>query len=60
MTQDADFNERMLAQKPPPWVIHIRNGNMRVQVFRALLDDIWPRVWELLETISWSWFTVTV
>ncbi|WP_339095361.1 DUF5615 family PIN-like protein [Deinococcus sp. VB343] len=49
VTQDSDFSERMLAQEPPPWVVHIRTGNMRVQDFRALLDDIWPRVWELLE-----------
>ncbi|WP_102128277.1 DUF5615 family PIN-like protein [Deinococcus planocerae] len=48
VTQDADFTKRMLAQEPPPWVIHVRTGNMRVADFRALLDDVWPRVWELL------------
>lgn len=48
VTQDADFTERMLAQEPPPWVVHIRTGNMRVADFRVLLDAVWPRVWELL------------
>lgn len=48
VTQDADFTERMLVQEPPPWVVHIRTGNMRVAEFWALLDNIWPRVWELL------------
>ncbi|MEF2276736.1 DUF5615 family PIN-like protein [Deinococcus sp. YIM 134068] len=48
VTQDADFTERMLTQEPPPWVVHVRTGNMRVTDFRALLDDVWPRVWDLL------------
>ena len=45
VTQDADFTERMLAQEPPPWVVHVRTGNMRVADFRVLLDSVWPRVW---------------
>ncbi len=49
VTQDADFTERMLAQGPPPWVVHVRTRNMRVADFRALLHLVWPRVWELLE-----------
>lgn len=48
VTQDADFTERMLAQEPPPWVVHVRTGNMRVADFRALLDAVWPRIWDLL------------
>ena len=48
VTQDADFTERMLAQEPPPWVVHVRTGNMRVADFRVLLDTVWPRVWALL------------
>lgn len=50
VTQDADFTERMLAQEPPPWVVHVRVGNMRVQEFRDLLDRIWPRIWEALQS----------
>lgn len=50
VTQDADFTERMLAQEPPPWVVHVRVGNMRVQEFRDLLDRIWPRIWEVLQS----------
>ena len=30
MTQDADFTERMLAQEPPPLVVHVRTGNRHV------------------------------
>ena len=46
--QDADFTERMLAQEPPPWVVHVRTSNMRVADLRVLLDTVWPRVWALL------------
>lgn len=48
VTQAADFTERMLAQEPPPWVVHVRTGNLRVADFRALLGNVWPRVWDLL------------
>lgn len=48
VTQDADFTERMLAQEPPPWVVHVRTGNIRVADFRVLLDDVWPHIWKLL------------
>jgi len=30
VTQDSDFTERRLAQEPPPWVVHVRAGNLRV------------------------------
>jgi len=30
VAQDSDFTERMLAQEPPPWVVHVRTGNLRV------------------------------
>ena len=50
VTQDADFTERMLAQEPPPWVVHVRTGNMRVQDFRVLLEGVWPRIWAMLDT----------
>ena len=48
VTQDSDFSERMLLKSPPPWVVQVRVGNMRVRDFRRFLDTVWPRVWELL------------
>lgn len=33
ITKDADFSDRNLLVGPPPRVIHIRLGNMRMQAF---------------------------
>lgn len=49
VTKDADFSERMLLQKPPPRVVHLRFGNLRLAAFYAHLAQVWPRVEVLLE-----------
>jgi len=48
LTKDADFSDRILASKPPPWVVHLRFGNMRRREFHELLARLWPRVEVLL------------
>ncbi len=50
VTKDADFSERMLISEPPPKVIHLRFGNMRLVDFHAHLAKVWPRIEELLVT----------
>lgn len=46
--KDADFSDRALAATPPPWVVHLRFGNLRRTAFDALLASAWPRVESLL------------
>lgn len=29
VSKDADFSHRMMAASPPPWVVHLRFGNLR-------------------------------
>ncbi len=48
VTKDADFSDRVLASAPPPWVVHLRLGNMRRRDFHALLARLWPRIEALL------------
>jgi predicted nuclease of predicted toxin-antitoxin system len=48
ITKDADFSDLMLASTPPPWVIHLRFGNLRRQDYHALLARVWPRLETLL------------
>ncbi len=50
VTKDADFSERILISEPPPKVIHLRFGNMRLVDFHAHLAKVWPRIEELLTT----------
>ncbi|MEO5959071.1 MAG: DUF5615 family PIN-like protein [Opitutaceae bacterium] len=34
ITKDADFSGRIILQTPPPWVVHLRFGNLRLGKFR--------------------------
>lgn len=44
VTKDADFSNRILVTEPPPWVIHLRFGNLRRADFHRFLEQIWPRL----------------
>lgn len=50
VSKDADFSERIILHSPPPWVVHLRFGNMRRREFHALLARVWPQVEALLKT----------
>lgn len=47
VSKDADFSERVLPHQPPPSVIHIRLGNMKMREFHQKLSALWPDVCEL-------------
>ncbi|MFL6274089.1 MAG: DUF5615 family PIN-like protein [Blastocatellia bacterium] len=48
VTKDADFSNRIMFSEPPPWVIHLRIGNMRKSGFHSFLERVWPQVVALL------------
>jgi predicted nuclease of predicted toxin-antitoxin system len=48
VTKDADFSDRILISVPPPWVVHLRFGNLRRRDFHVLLARLWPRIEALL------------
>jgi predicted nuclease of predicted toxin-antitoxin system len=47
ITKDADFSNRIMLSSPPPWIVHIRFGNMKRKDFHTLLQRLWPQI-ELL------------
>jgi predicted nuclease of predicted toxin-antitoxin system len=47
VTKDADFSDRIMYSDPPPRVIHLRIGNMRLAELRAFLMHAWPQLDEL-------------
>jgi len=49
VTKDADFSHRIMAQTPPPRVVHLRIGNVRRHEFHALLARLWPRIEYLVQ-----------
>ena len=50
VSKDADFSGRIILQQPPPWVVHLRFGNLRRRDFHALLARVWPQVEALLKS----------
>jgi predicted nuclease of predicted toxin-antitoxin system len=48
ITKDADFSHRIMLSTPPPWIVHLRFGNLRLKEFHALLAKMWPHVEALL------------
>ncbi len=49
VTKDADFSELVLLSKPPPRVIHIKYGNMKMREFHRHISNIWRDVCILSE-----------
>lgn len=48
VTKDTDFSDRIILSTPPPWVVHLRFGNLRRRDFHSVLARVWPQVEALL------------
>lgn len=48
VSKDADFSGRIILQTPPPWVVHLKFGNLRRREFHAVLARAWPQIEALL------------
>ena len=48
VTKDADFSHRIMLSSPPPWIVHLRFGNMRKNDFHSFLARQWPQIESLL------------
>lgn len=48
VTKDADFSGRIILETPPPWIVHLRFGNLRRRDFHAVLARMWPQIETLL------------
>lgn len=44
ITKDRDYYNRIILEEPPPRVIHLRIGNMKLQDFRAFFFKNWPEI----------------
>jgi len=50
VSKDSDFSNRMIVSTPPPWVVHLRFGNLRRREYHAHLARVWPQVEAMLPT----------
>ena len=48
ITKDADFSNRIILGSAPPWIIHLRFGNLKLRDFKAKLIADWPVIEKLL------------
>ncbi len=44
VTKDADFSELILLNQPPPRVIHIKFGNMKMKAFYHHMSLFWDDI----------------
>ena len=49
ITKDGDFSERILFHTPPPKIIHIKYGNLKMNEFHHLISVNWANICELSE-----------
>jgi predicted nuclease of predicted toxin-antitoxin system len=47
VTKDADFSDRVMVTDPPPRVIHVKLGNLRMRDFHRAISAVWPEACEL-------------
>jgi len=47
ITKDADFSNRIILSKPPPRVIHIKTGNMKLSDLFSFLSSHWNDILHL-------------
>jgi len=41
ITKDSDFSNKIVFKNPPPKIIHIRFGNMKMKEFHSLMNKYW-------------------
>ena len=44
VSKDADFSNRAMVSTPPPKVVQIKVGNLRLAEMRQFLIDAWPTI----------------
>ena len=44
ISKDTDFSDLVLLSEPPPRVIHIKLGNMKMKEFHSIIENIWTEV----------------
>ena len=49
VSKDADFSDLVLLNNPPPKVIHIKVGNLKMRDFHQALSKVWTEVCLLSE-----------
>ena len=47
VSKDSDFSSRVVFHDPPPRVIHVRLGNLKMRDFFMAINSVWEEAVEL-------------
>lgn len=50
VSKDSDFSHRIIISRPPPKIIHIKIGNMKLKDFNAMIENLWSKAEKISET----------
>lgn len=50
VSKDADFSDWIMLANPPPRIVHLRIGNMRMRDFHSFVSQVWPQICVLIES----------
>ncbi len=50
ITKDRDYSDRILLLEPPPRIIHLKVGNMKIRDFHRFITKHWKQVLEMSAT----------
>jgi predicted nuclease of predicted toxin-antitoxin system len=53
VTKDADFSHRIMVSNPPPKIIHIKIGNMRLRDFEGAIEKVWGTAENYPKLTNW-------
>ena len=49
ISKDSDFSDKILYKKPPPKIIHIKIGNLKMKEFFNVISNFWDDIQKLNE-----------
>ena len=47
ITKDVDFSNKIMLSYPPPKVIHIRFGNLKMKPFFLTINRLWDAIYQM-------------
>ena len=50
VSKDSDFSHRIIVSVPPPKIIHIKIGNMKLSDFNSAIENLWTKAEKISAT----------
>lgn len=50
ISKDSDFSHRIIVSVPPPKIIHIKIGNLKLSEFNSAIERLWAKAAKISET----------